>query len=150
MAGRYDKVKITNAVDGTVIEGHEAVAAHFEREQRLLDEHGSTVTFQLFRANLAGETRAQVQGEQIAELRVEGGEIPDSATVADVKQRLLPALLGDRPTAPHVTFVFARRVMRDDALFFSHHFMLLPSWVQVMLSDVPFADVVGAMKRLPA
>lgn len=150
MPKRYDNVTVTNLADGTRIEGHEAVEAHFEREQKLLDEHGSTLTFQLYRTNLAGSTRADVQGERLAELRITGGQISGTDTVAAVKQQILPALLGDRAGASHLTFVFGGRVMHDDALFYADHFMLLPSWVQVVLSEVPFPEVIAALKRLPA
>jgi hypothetical protein len=150
MPKRYDNVRITNVVDGTTIEGHDAVKAHFDREQELVEQHGSTITFQLYRANLTASTRVEMQGERLAELRIAGGQVSGTDTVAAVKQRILPALLGDRAVASHVTFVFGGRVMGDDALFYADHFMLLPSWVQVVLSDVPFPDVIAAMARLPA
>lgn len=150
MPKRYDNVRITNLVDGTTIEGHEAVEAHFEREQDLLEQHGETLTFQLYRANLSGNTGAELQGERLAELRIGGGEVSGTDTVATVKQRILPSLLGDRAVASYVTFVFGGRVMIDDALFYADHFMLLPSWVQVVLSEVPFPEIIAALKRLPA
>ncbi len=150
MPKRYDNVRITNIADGTTIEGHEAVEAHFEREQKLTEQHGSTITFQLYRANLAGNTRAEVQGERLAELRIESGQVSGADTVSAVKQRIVPTLIGDGPHAPHATFVFGGRVMQDDALFYADHFMLVPSWVQVVLSDVPFSEVIDMLKRMPA
>ena len=149
MAKRYDNVRITNAVDGSVIEGHDAVEAHFEREHKLAEEHGSSLTFQLYRANLAGATRAEVQGPRLAELRVAGGEVSGTDTVAAVKQ-LLPRLLGEHAAATHITFVIGGRVMRDEALFYADHFILLPCWIQVVLSEVPFADVIAALRQRPA
>jgi len=140
--------------DGTTIEDPEAVRAYFEqidREQELVEQNGiDTITFQLYRANLAGATRAEVQGERLAELCIAGGEVSGDDTVAAVKERIIPKLLGDQAGASHVTFVFAGRAMADDRLFYVDHFMLLPVWVQVVLSDVPFADVIDAMRRLPA
>ena len=150
MPTRYDNAWIIKLPDGTTIEGHEAVKAHFEREQELEEQHGLTITFQLYLPNLAGRTRAEVNGERLAELRIEGGEVSGTDTVAAVKERILPTLLGDRAVPPHITFVFDRRVMSDDALFYADHFMLLPSWVQVVVSDVPFADVIAAIERLPS
>jgi hypothetical protein len=149
VAKRYDNVRITNAVDGSVIEGHDAVEAHFEREKKLVEKHGSSLTFQLYRANLAGTTRDDVQGPRLAEQRIEGGEVSGTDTVATVKQRILPKLLGEHASASHITFVFGGRVMRDEALFYADHFMLLPCWVQVLLSEVPFPDFIAAMQRLP-
>jgi hypothetical protein len=149
VAKRYDNVRITNAVDGSVIEGHDAVEAHFERERKLAEEHGSSLTFQLYRANLAGATRAEVQGPRLAELRIAGGEVSGTDTVAAVKQRMLPRLLGEHAAATHITFVIGGRVMRDEALFYADHFILLPCWVQVVLSEVPFPDVIAAIKQRP-
>lgn len=150
MPKRYDNVRITNVVDGTTIEGHDAVEAHFDNERKLVEQHGSTITFQLYRANPAASTRADLQGPRLAELRIAGGEVSGTDTVAAVKQRLLPTLLGEHATASHMTFVFGGRVMHDGALFYADHFMLLPSWVQVVLSEVPFAEVIAALQRLPA
>jgi len=101
------------------------------------------------RANLAASTRTDVQGPRLAELRIDGDEVSGTDTVAMVKERILPALLGDQRAAPYVTFVFDNRVMHDDALFYADHPMLLPSWVQVLLSEAPFADFIAALGRLP-
>jgi hypothetical protein len=150
MAKRYDSVQIKNLADGTTIKGHEAVTAYFEREQDLLDKHGSTITFQLYRADLAGTTREEVQGVRLAELRIAGGHVSGTDDVAAVKRLILPTLIGDHAAASHVTFVFGGRVMADDRMFYADHFMLLPSWVQVVLSEVPFTEVTDALKRLPA
>jgi hypothetical protein len=48
-----------------------------------------------------------------------------------------------------VTFAFGGRVMADRMLFYADHPMLLPVWVQVVLSDVPFPEVMAALKRIP-
>ena len=40
------------------------------------------------------------------------------------------------------------REMSDDALFYAAHFILLPCWIQVVSSDVPFTDVLATMKTL--
>src|SRR5262245_3668278 len=149
MPKRDDTWRIRNVVDGTTIEGEEAVEAHFKLEQELFDQHGATITFQLYRANLAGRTRAEVQGERLGELRIAGGEVSGIDTVAAVKRRVLPGLLGEHAAAAHVTFVFGGRVMIEDGLFYADHFMMLPSWVQVVLSDVPFTEVIAAFARLP-
>jgi hypothetical protein len=147
---RYDNVRIINAVDGNVIEGHEAVKAHFEREKKLAKEHGATITFQLYRSDFRGTTRAEIQGPRLAELRIDGKMVTGTDTVAAVKQRVLPTLLGKEAPAKHMTFAFGGRVMRDEALFYADHFMLLPCWVQVLLSDVPFSDVMAALQKAPA
>lgn len=40
--------------------------------------------------------------------------------------------------------------MHDDALFYADRFMRLPSWVQVLLSEVRFPEFIAALERLPA
>ena len=150
MGKRYDNVTIRNVVDGSVISGHEAVEAYFERERKLVEEHGTGISFQLYRANLAGKTRSELQGPRISELKVSSGLVSGTDTVGQVKQRLLPAILGDVPAGKYVTFVFGGRVMADDKLFYADHYMMLPSFIQVCLSDVTFEEFMGAYMRAPA
>jgi hypothetical protein len=119
-----------------------------DAEDELLEKHGMTINFQLYRADHTKPTRAAMQGERLAELTIEGAEVTGLETVADVKERILPRLLGNR-TAPHLTFVISGREMEDTRLFYADHFILLPCWVQVVLSDVPFADVIARMRQLP-
>lgn len=45
---RYDHVRIVNVVDGTTLEGHDAVKNYFEQEHKLCRDHGATLNFQVF------------------------------------------------------------------------------------------------------
>lgn len=66
---RYDNVRVINMADGTRITGHDAVAAHFEREQELLEAYGPNIIFQVHRhgcefeevIELAAKLRQQAQ-----------------------------------------------------------------------------------------
>jgi hypothetical protein len=150
---RFDNVTITSVVDGTTIQGHEAVQAHFEKEQKLLDEHGSTITFQLYRPNLAATTAAELQGERVAEVKVDAAFVTGTDSVIAVKQKLSHVLGPSRPDLnladpARVTFYFGGRPMRDQALFFADHFMLVPAWVQVVLHDCGFEELNAVVERL--
>jgi hypothetical protein len=96
---RFANVKIVNMVDGGTIEGHDGVQAHFEKEKKLLDDHGETITFQVYRPNLAATTAAELQGERVAELKVDAGFVGGGDSVTVVKAKLRDAL---RPTVPDV------------------------------------------------
>jgi hypothetical protein len=131
-----------------MIEGHEAVEAYFKREQALVDAHGSTITFQLFRINLKATTLAELQGEKLTEIRVDGSWVSGHDTVAMVKDRVR-SLLNDHATAAdRITFYFNHQPMKDDALFYVDHFMILPVWVQVLLHDGEAEDIEEALHRL--
>ncbi|HEY4059069.1 MAG TPA: hypothetical protein VGM39_20780 [Kofleriaceae bacterium] len=148
--GKYDKVRIVNAVDGSVIEGHEAVEAYFAKEQKLLDAHGATLNFQLYRANMSGKTRAEIQGPRLAEHKIAGARVSGTDTVAQVKALVLPILCAGQPPATYVAFVVSGREMRDDKLFYADHFLMLPTWIQVLSSEVPFSEFIDALMRAPA
>src|SRR5262245_12909814 len=110
---QYDGVRVINMGDGSMIEGHEAVAAHFEKEQALLDENGATITFQLFRLDLNAASFDDFQSDKLAEFRVEGNWASGDDTVAMVKDRLRP-MLGDKATAAdRITLYFNHRLMED-------------------------------------
>jgi hypothetical protein len=62
---QYDSVRVVNLSAGSTIEGHDAVTAYFEKEKALLDEHGSTITFQLFRLDLSAATFKQSRARSL-------------------------------------------------------------------------------------
>jgi hypothetical protein len=107
-----------------------------------------TITFQLFRANLRATTVAELQGDQLGELVVDSTAIGGMDTVAMVKATVLPRLVTTLESDARVTLVFDKRAMRDDSLFYADHFMMLPAWVQVVIHEGSFDDVVAAADRL--
>jgi hypothetical protein len=159
---RYDNVKITNIVDGTTIEGHDAVKAHFSKERQLVDEHGSSIIFQVYRINLGATTIKEMAGEKLEEIKVGGEFVSGTDTVADVKSNVRSLLEGElrsRPDAEvrpelvireadQISFSFGNRPMRDDKLFYADHFMVLPVWVQVFLHDCHHEELVELARRL--
>ena len=159
---RYDDIKVVKIEDGTVIEGHDAVKAHFEREKQLNEAHGSSIIFQVYRMNLSANTLKELQGEMLAEIKVDGGFVSGKATVAAVKKkvRLLlereVRLSREKGTQPgfhieakdRITLFFSGRPMQDVKLFYADHFMLLPVWVQVFLHDCEFGKVAELVAKL--
>ncbi|MFT3691536.1 MAG: hypothetical protein QM831_00230 [Kofleriaceae bacterium] len=148
--GKRPDDKVENVVD-TTIPAHLGVANHFDDDDDdEPEEDESSITFQLYAIDPNGQTRAEMQGPRLAELSIPGSAVSGSDTVAAVKQRLLARILGAHAPGTHVTFVISGREMTDDKLFYADHYILLPCWIQVVSSDVPFTDVLATMKTLPA
>lgn len=159
---RYDNIEIVNAVDGTVIKGHEAVKAHFERERRLVDEHGSSIIFQVYWVNWKADSLRGFQGEELAEIKVDGGFVSGSDTVASVKKKIrqrLETALRSKPDSgvdpslnfenpDRMTFFFSGRPMQEGKLFYAEHFILLPCWVQICLHDCDSDVFIAALEKL--
>jgi len=145
----YAGVRIVNAATGEVIEGQEAVENYFAEERALLEEHGSTITFQLFRIDLSATTLEAFQGECLVDHQVGGDFVAGTDSVRQVKGRLKAALLkhGLRGSE-QLIFFFGGRPMRDDALFFADHFMMLPSWVQVLAHECEVREVLEKLVAL--
>lgn len=158
----YDRVRITNLVDGTTIEGHEAVQAHFEEEQALLDEHGMSITFQVFRIHLAATSIGELQGRMLTALKVPGDFASGTDTVADVKDKLRPLIEQAARSHPdaetrraltwraadRMAFSFSNSRMLDDDLFYADHFMMLPAWVQVLLHECDHEELMAIADKL--
>jgi hypothetical protein len=150
---RYDNVRIVSMADGSVITGHDAVQAHFQREQELLDTYGPTIIFLVHRINLQAHSIDELLGEQLAEITVAGDFVSGTDTVAAIKARLRPLLEQEQQKqgapaeitlgeADQWTLFFNGRPMQDDRLFYAEHFMLLPAWVQVHLHRCEFEEVM--------
>lgn len=159
---RFANVKAISMADGTVIEGSEAVQAHFEREQALEDKFGMNIYFQVYRLNLQADSIEELQGEKLDEVVVDGDFVTGTDTVAAVIARLRP-LLEERTQhrlpaevppglkmtdGDHISFVFNGHPMRENRLFYAEHFMMLPAWVQVFLHDCEFAAVAERAREL--
>lgn len=82
---RYDNVRVIGMADGTIITGQDAVAAHFEREQELLEAYGPNIIFQVHRIKLQAPTIDQLAGERVAEFTVDGDFVCGTDTVAAVE-----------------------------------------------------------------
>lgn len=135
---RFDNVKIVNVLDGTTIQGHDAVKAYYAKEDQLLREHGSSIIFMVYRINLEAESIGELNGNLLVELKVNEGFASGTDTVATAKAKLRSLLLETRPdiivgSDDRLTFSFGNREMRDEKLFFADHYMLLPAWVQVYI-----------------
>ena len=159
---RYDNVQIRNIVDGTIIEGHEAVKEHLEREQKLLAEHGASIIFQVYRLNLQADTREELQGERLAEIKVDGSFVSATDTVAVVKDKVRSLLedkagMGSNGGAPvdlvieeddRLTLYLSGRPLQDDTAFYSDNHILLPVWIQVLLHRCESEEAVQLINKL--
>lgn len=159
---RYDTVQIVSAVDGSVIKGYDAVKAHFEQEQQLFEEHGSSIMFQVFRMDLNADTIQKLQGEMLAEIKVGGDFVSGKETVSEIRAKVRhllekeAGLARERGTrsdleleqGDEITLVFNGRPMRDDKLFYADHYVLLPAWVQVFVHDCEFEKLAELVAKL--
>src|SRR5512138_608567 len=118
--------------------------------QSVLQTHGSTVTFQVYRANLRATNLTDLQGPRLVELTIDGAEISGHDTVAAVKERVVPELDGIVQPTENVTFVLDRRPMEDDAPFFADHFIMLPVWIQIVIHEGSYDEVLQAVRTIDA
>lgn len=151
---RYDNVEITFP-DGTTIKGHDAVKAHFEREEKLLAEHGAAIIFQVYRINMGAKTLRDLAGEKLAEFKVTGEFVSGTDTVLAVKSKMRLLFDGTAQSgylnlgeADQVTLFFDGRLMQDNKLFYADHFVLLPAWVQVYLHACELEEVANLERQL--
>jgi hypothetical protein len=159
---RYDHVTIKNIADGTIIQGHEAVKAHFERERELQGRYGSAIYFQVFRINLKAESIEELQGKQLIEIKVDGNFVSGEDTVEAVKDKVRTLLEKRRWLQPDeepqanlildeadtITLNFNQKLMQDDTLFYADNFIMLPAWVQVFLHRGTFDEVILLATKL--
>jgi hypothetical protein len=150
---RYDNVEIVNVVDGSRIKGHEAVKAYYEKEEALLREHGSTLNFVIHRVNLQASSIAELNGPQLASIKVDGDFVTGTDTVAAVKAKLRQLIPEAAPHVPigaedQISLSFSNRMLGDDKLFYAAHYMMLPAWVQVFLHPCEPTEVFAVAARL--
>ena len=151
---RFDNVQIINVVDGTTIKGHDAVNDYFECEETLLEEHGSSLIFEVFRINLRAGSLAELQGEKIAEIKVSGGFVSGEDSVAAVKEKVKFLLTHNTQLnltieeTDRITLSFCGRPMKDEKAFYADNFMLLPAWVQVFIHRCEYKEFAQLIARL--
>lgn len=132
----YSNLTIVNVVDGTTIQGHDAVKAYFEREEALAREYGTGITFECFHVDMNAETLENFM-ERFAEIKVEGNFVGGMDTVASVIEKV-KGLLVEKGLVKgiegyNMTLFFNSRHMEEHKLFYAEHFMMLPVWVQVCI-----------------
>jgi hypothetical protein len=144
---RYDQVRVINPIDGTVINGHDAVKAHFEKEQNLLNEHGASIIFQVFRINTTAKTLDELQGDKLAEIKLDGNFVSGNDSVSAVKDKLQPVLQQQGNISINeeesITLLLNGRSMQDTSLFYADNFISLPVWVQIFIHQGSFAQVIS-------
>lgn len=159
---RYDNVQLTNIVEGTIIEGHDAVKMHLEHEQKILAEHGASIIFQVYRLNLQADKLEELQGEKLTEINVDGSFVSMTDTVAVVKEKvrsLLKEEAGmpinsqapvdlDIEVADCLTLYLSGRPLQDDTAFYEDNYILLPVWMQVLLHRCESEEAVQLINKL--
>jgi len=159
---RYDNVQIINIVDGTIIEGHDAVKTQFEREQKMLAEHGASIIFQVYRLDLQADTIEKLQGTMLAEIKVDSDFVSEVDTVAAVKEKVRSLLneeslirtTGQVPDSltidetDHITFYLNGHPLQDDAEFYAENYIMLPAWVQILLHRCEPVEAVQLINQL--
>lgn len=158
----YDNVQIKNIIDSTIIEGHDAVKMHLEHEKKMLAEHGTSIIFQVYRLNLQADSLGELQGEKLAEIKVDSSFVSMADTVAMVKGKVQSLLKekagirnrGQRPealtieTADRITFFLSGCPLLDDTSFYSDNHIILPVWIQVLLHPCESGEVVQLISKL--
>lgn len=142
----YSRLQIVR-IDGTKIEGHDAVKEFFEKEEKMLRTHGPTLTFEIFRMDLQANNVKDLQGPMLAELKLNSNFVSGVDTVESVKNKI-HALLTKENAAPdsqeskdalrledgdRISLYFNYRPMKTGALFYADHFIMLPAWIQVLI-----------------
>lgn len=159
---RYDNVQIINIVDGTKIEGHDAVKMQFEREQQLFAEHGASIIFQVYRLDLQANTLKELLGKKLAEIKVDGNFVSESDTVAMVKDKIRSLLKGKAPIqitdkapvtltvgeADRLTLYFNGHPLQDDIEFYADNYIMLPAWIQILLHHCESEEAVQLINKL--
>lgn len=159
---RFDNVRITNIVEGTIIEGHDAVKMQFEREQKMLAEHGASIIFQVYRLDLQADTLEKLQGKKLAEIKVDSNFVSEADTVAVVKDKVRSLLKekagmrinGQAPVAlaieavDRLTLYLSGRPLQDDTAFYADNPIMLPVWMQVLLHHCESEVAVQHINKL--
>jgi hypothetical protein len=151
---KYENVRIVKMADGTTIEGHGAVKEYIEKEEDIYREHGATINFQVYRVNLQATTIKDFQGQRLDEIKLPESFVSGDDTVAAVKDKLRQLLIDNSSTqlspanGEHFSFSFNGRSMKDDRLFYADHFMMLPSWIQVVIHRCEFDELIDLMSKL--
>lgn len=159
---RYDNVQIVNIVDGTIIEGHDAVKMKFEREHKMLAEYGASIIFQVYRMDLQADTLKELQGKKLAEIKVDGNFISATDTVAAAKDKVW-SVLKDKAgiwtngqatddlgieASDHLTLYLNGHPMKDDTAFYADNPIMLPVWIQVLLHRCESEEAIQHINKL--
>lgn len=159
---RYDDVRITNIVEGTTIEGHDAVKMQLEREQKMLAEHGASIIFQVYRLDLQADTLEKLQGKKLAEIKVDSNFVSETDTVEVVKDKVRSLLKekagmridGRAPVAldievvDRLTLYLSGRPLKDDTAFYADNPIKLPVWIQVLLHHCDSEEAIQLINKL--
>jgi hypothetical protein len=127
-----------------------------------LAEHGASIIFQVYRLDPQADTLEEVQGKQLAEIKVDGNFVSETDTVAVVKDKVRSLLKGKRGTqnngqalvdlafeaADRLALYFGGRPLQDDTAFYADNYIMLPAWIQVLLHRCESEEAVQLINKL--
>jgi hypothetical protein len=128
----------------------------------MLAEHGASIIFQVYRLNLQAATLEALQGQKLAEIKVDGSFVSGTDTVAVVKDKvrsLLKEKAGKRnngqapvalaiEAADRLTLYLSGRPLQDDTAFYDDNYIMLPVWIQVLLHHCESEEAVQLINKL--
>ncbi len=159
---RFDNVQITNIVENTIIEGHDAVKMQLEREQKLLTEYGTSIIFQVYRLDLQADTLEKLQGKKLAEIKVDCDFVSEVDTVAVVTDKVRSLLKKKAPIritdqspvaltiekVDNLTLYFNGHPLQDDTVFYTDNPIMLPAWIQILLHHCESEKAIQLINKL--
>ena len=145
------EITVTNMSTGEVLSGKQAIERWLDIEKDLEDKYGPNVIFTVFRMNMNAQNVNDFQGPKLAEIKVGQKHMSGKDTVSDVKRLLTPIIGGSGinfKQGEQFKLFLNGRVMNDNGLFFSDHFLCLPCWIQVAIYDCTWEQYLEKCKKL--
>jgi len=116
----------------------------------------------VYRLNLQADTLVELQGEKLAEIKVDGSFVSMTDTVAVVKEKVR-SLLKEKAgmhnhgqalvalaieAADRLTLYLSGRPLQDDTAFYDDNYIMLPVWIQVLLHRCESEEAVQLINKL--
>eukprot|EP01006_Ploeotia_vitrea_P017660 TRINITY_DN48887_c0_g1_i1.p1 TRINITY_DN48887_c0_g1~~TRINITY_DN48887_c0_g1_i1.p1 ORF type:complete len:160 (+),score=11.70 TRINITY_DN48887_c0_g1_i1:124-603(+) len=141
---------VYNIATGELLTG-EAAQQWLEKERLLQEEHGDSLIFHVYRANLTADNRKDLQGPRLLELKVAGGEVSGDETVQQVTDKLRESISAELEVTDddNILLFLDSKPMRPESLFYADHPLALPCWIQVLLYRCSLEEYAEICSKLP-
>lgn len=120
------------------VSGNLTCEEFLESEKRLEEKYGHNVICQIYRVKPSFDIKKHSLPPRMTTIPINGDHIAGTDTVKDVKkliQQLLTALKIDvNIPVRNMTCCVNGKVMQEDALFYADHRLMLPCWIQVLIT----------------
>lgn len=109
--------------------------------------------FQVYRANLKANSLEEFQGERLIEWSEGPDFISQEDTIALVKDRLQDVLQWNIPDInfnkkENITLILGGRPLKEDSFFYANHFILLPTWIQILIHQCSSSEFIELLELL--